>query len=324
MLTAPDLPEFPPPRNDDPRLDRVIVRAPVALEGLRPGRPLLLGFPVDEGVRRNGGRIGAAAAPDAIRAWLYRLTATDAFSGLDLRLLAPLDMGNVRPGSTLEESQQALGLIVGQILATGAVPIILGGGHETAFGHYLGYCNAGLHPAIVNLDAHLDVRPTLDGLGTSGSPFRQAMLHETAPLEAGRYACLGIQPQATSQEHWNFCNTRGHTLIPIDTMRENSVASFSEACNQIGQTGAPIYLSVDADVACAADVPGVSAPNPAGMSGHALLACARLAGTNQQVRSFDLVEINPLFDIDGRSARWAATMVWHFLMGLCARKHHAR
>jgi len=37
------------------------------------------------------------------------------------------------------------------------------------------------------------------------------------------------------------------------------------------------------------------------------------------VSSFDLVEINPSFDRDGQSARWAALTIWHFLSGLGRR-----
>src|SRR5258708_1913931 len=51
MLTPPQLPDFPVPRTDDPRLDQVIARGPVDTTDLQPGRPVLLGFPVDEGVR---------------------------------------------------------------------------------------------------------------------------------------------------------------------------------------------------------------------------------------------------------------------------------
>jgi formiminoglutamase len=63
----------------------------------------------------------------------------------------------------------------------------------------------------------------------------------------------------------------------------------------------------------------VSAPNPLGLSGEEVAACARLAGASPAVSSFDLVEINPSLDRDGRSARWAAVAVWHFLAGLACR-----
>jgi formiminoglutamase len=320
MLTPASLPEFPPSRSDDPRLNEIIASGPGTSTPLQAGQAVLIGFPIDDGVQRNGGRVGAAQAPDAIRAVLYRLTPADAPSGQDIRRLSVLDLGNLRPLATLEDSQAALGSVVGQVLEAGAVPIILGGGHETAYGHYLGYCNAGMRPSIVNLDAHLDVRPSIGGRGTSGTSFRQAIEHATNPLRPGRYTCLGVQPPQVSAEHWNYCHRRGDLLTPADDMRGKCAEFFERACSTLGQFGEPIYLSIDADVVSTADVPGVSAPNPAGLAGHELLTCARQAGVNPAVHSLDLVEINPVYDIDQRSSRWAATMVWQFLIGLLGRQ----
>jgi formiminoglutamase len=319
MLTSPVLPAFPPDRPDDPRLNEVFALPTDIATSLRPGRPVLVGFPVDEGVRRNGGRVGAALAPDAIRAQLYRLTPTDAAARLDIRHLSPVDLGNVRVGSNLEESQEALAIVVSAILAAGAIPVVLGGGHETAFGHYLGYRRAGLNPKVVNLDAHLDVRPVVNGQGTSGTPFRQMMELPDQELQPGSYACLGVQPQATSWEHWEFCRQRGDVLATAESLRGGCRQHFESVCSRLlGQTDF-LYVSVDADAVRAGDVPGVSAPNPLGLDGHELAACARSAGVNPGVASFELVEINPHYDLDDRSTRWAATMVWHFLMGLCMR-----
>ena len=82
---------------DDPRLGHFIGRT-------TPARAVLVGFPTDVGVRRNGGRPGAAEAPAEVRRWLSRLGTWDAFSDTDLSLLPPLDLGNVHPAATLEES----------------------------------------------------------------------------------------------------------------------------------------------------------------------------------------------------------------------------
>ncbi len=321
MLTPPEFPDFGPGRADDPRLHEIILRPRGAEQGIEAGRPVLVGFPVDEGVRRNGGRVGAALAPDRIRSWLYRLVPTDASCGVDLRARPPLDLGNLRPLANLEASQESLAEVVAPLLEWGAVPILLGGGHETAYGHYLAYCKAGLKPVVINLDAHLDVRPVVGGLGTSGTSFRQMMEHEASPLAPGRYACLGIQPHATSQDHWNLCQQRGDQLVTAEEMRGRSSQVFERACSNLARQDGPILLAVDADVVKAADVPGVSAPNSAGLSGHELLACVRQAGCNPRISSFELVEINPLFDLDDRGARWAATMVWQFLIGLAIRSH---
>ena len=62
------------------------------------------------------------------------------------------------------------------------------------------------------------------------------------------------------------------------------------------------------------------APDPANcLAGEEIAACARLAGQSKAVCSLDLVEINPRYDCDGRSARWAAVVLWNFLVGLARR-----
>src|SRR4051812_40492798 len=155
-------PQDLPRRPDDPRLGEVIEFWTGDPAALRPGRAALVGFPQDEGVRRNGGRPGAAEAPAEIRRWLYRLTPWDAETDADLAEAPPLDLGDVRLDGDLEAAQQALAEVVAAVLAAGAVPVVLGGGHETAFGAYLGYAAAGWPVGLINVDAHLDVRPLID------------------------------------------------------------------------------------------------------------------------------------------------------------------
>jgi formiminoglutamase len=307
------------PRAEDPRLVECVEFWKADAGALRPGRPVLVGYPQDEGVRRNQGRIGSAQAPREIRQWLYRLTPWDGTSGADLGALGLLDLGDVRLEGDLEETQWALGEVVGALLKAGAVPIVLGGGHETAFGHYLGYANARCPAGVVNLDAHLDVRPALAGEGHSGSPFRQMMHHPAQPLPGTRYACLGAQPQAVSREHVEYVRKRGGTVRWAAEVRGSLVEFFLREADRLAGEGAAVYLSLDADVVRSADVPGVSAPNPLGLAGEEVVACVRRAGAAPFVSSFDLVEINPHLDRDGQSARWAALAVWHFLAGLGAR-----
>jgi len=306
-------------RPDDPRLGECIAFWREGTPELRAGRPVLVGFPQDEGVRRNRGRPGAAEAPAAIRHWLYRLTPWDAAHDADLAALDLLDLGDVYCGGGLEESQQTLAEVVAAILMAGAMPIVLGGGHETAYGHYLGYVRAGRQIAIVNFDAHLDVRPPIDGRGHSGSPFRQALEHPTQPLSGDRYVVLGAQPQTVSREHQLYVRSKGGVIHWAEQTRDRLEAIFRDECQRLASNDGSVYLTLDSDVVHQADVPGVSAPNPLGLSGQAVAGCAAAAGACPAVSSFDLVEINPSFDRDGQSARWAAVIVWHFLSGLSRR-----
>jgi formiminoglutamase len=272
-------------------------------------------------VRRNDGRPGAAAAPTAIRNWLYRLTPWDAVHAVDLGAWPLLDMGDVRIAGNLEQSQAALAEVVAAILTAGAVPVILGGGHETAYGHYLGYVRAGRQTAILNLDAHLDVRPCHGEQGHSGSPFRQALDHPTQPLRGDCYTVLGAQPYSVSRAHQLYVQGHGGVIHWATQVQSRLVSLFEEECRRLAaNSSGSLYVTLDADVAHQADVPGVSAVNPLGLSCHELAECAAAAGACPAVSSFEIVEINPSLDRDGQSARWAALVVWQFLSGLARRR----
>jgi formiminoglutamase len=296
---------------------------------LRAGQAVLIGFPQDEGVRRNSGRPGAALGPPAIRHWLHRLVPLDPIEATDLSRTSLLDLGDVKVEGGLEASQEALAEVIGNVLRRHAVPIVLGGGHETAFGHYLGHLRSPKRDlpntpqdqvAIVNLDAHLDVRPCLDGRGHSGSPFRQAMEFTPHPLPGKQYVCLGAQPSSASRDHVDYVRQRGGTIAWCPHLRGQLCAAFATQSDRLHYAGCRLYVTLDADVIQAADMPAVSAPNPSGLSGVEVLQCVQLAGRTPSVASFDVVEISPPLDRDGQGARWGALAIWHFLAGLSKRE----
>jgi formiminoglutamase len=173
--------------------------------------------------------------------------------------------------------------------------------------------------AILNLDAHLDVRSFPPGQGHSGSPFRQALDHPTHSLPGHRYVCLGAQPSTVSRDHLYLVRERGGRVHWAAEVSHCLERVFRRECDRLKSSNCSLYVTLDADVISAADMPGVSAPNPLGLEAAEVAACARLAGATPGVASFDLVEINPGLDRDGQSARWAALAVWHFLAGLSRR-----
>lgn len=78
-------------------------------------------------------------------------------------------------------------------------------------------------------------------------------------------------------------------------------------------------VSFDLDAVDQAYAPGVSAPATGGLDVDVWLHAAFEAGCNPEVASMDVVELNPRFDPDGRTARLAALTVWTFLRGLSER-----
>jgi formiminoglutamase len=292
---------------NDPRIGRLL--------GTRLGRDeaprvVMLGFPSDEGVRRNGGRVGAAEGPGAIRNALYRLPPDPRFPRFEELLGRTRDLGDLEVLGDVESDQRNLGAAVSPYLERGTFVIVLGGGHETSYGHFLGYVAAGRRVEILNWDAHADVRELKEGRAHSGSPFRQAI--EDPSGTCRRYSVAGLQPHAVARAHLDFVAQHGRAIWRDEVTLGSIAQIYREA-------GTPMLVSFDLDAVTEAEAPGVSAPNPGGLTSDLWLAAAYGAGRSAAVASADVVELNPSVDRDGQTARLAALTVWWLLRGCTER-----
>lgn len=299
-------------RDDDPRLGSMI-----CFDYREVAEPVLaiVGFPVDEGVRRNGGRPGAAASPAHIRSALYQMT-PDATASKQFDWVArrTVDVGDVDSDGDLAELQHRLGEVVASLLNSGVTPIVIGGGHESSFGHFLGYALRRQNVEIVNLDAHLDVRPLVAEGGHSGSPFRQAIEHESRSCAS--YTVAGAQPGRNARAHVDYLSQRGGKIVWAEDLAK--IGSL-EGLFVPKRPDSGIMLTIDMDVVDAAFAPGVSAPTIGGVSPDFVRMAALMAGSLTSVTSIDVVELNSRLDVDGRTARLAALLVWSFMKGFARR-----
>ncbi|HVO82927.1 MAG TPA: formimidoylglutamase [Syntrophobacteria bacterium] len=274
---------------------------------------VVMGFPCDQGVAVNAGRVGAAKAPDPIRGALYRFTARpDAGDGLVDLIGRIRDLGNLVPAPTVEESQLLLAEALAPWLSRGVPAIVLGGGHETAYGHFLGYLRSGLAVEIVNWDAHPDVRETRDGRAHSGSSFRLALTHPSGLCRG--YTVAGLLPHMIAEPHLRFLREMKGTFYWGEELSlglvEEIFAGISTRC----------LATFDMDAVDQAFAPGVSAPATGGMMPALWLKAARLAGRCPYVSSMEIVEVNPTYDRDEQTVRLAGLTLWHFLEGLAERR----
>ena len=81
-----------------------------------------------------------------------------------------------------------------------------------------------------------------------------------------------------------------------------------------------LYLTIDLDVLPAAVAPGVSAPAGLGVPTAVILAACAAAAASGKLRHFDIVELNPRYDVDGRTARTAARLVHEILTRAAAER----
>ena len=265
---------------------------------------VLIGFECDEGVRRNNGRVGAAGAPNALRA---------ALSNMAWRLPAGshlADAGNVVCiGEQLEEAQQELGLFVKTHLDERRTPIILGGGHETFYGHYLGargFLGQEKKLGIINIDAHFDMRP-YDEKPSSGTMFRQILENDA---NAG-YLVLGIQRYGNTESLFQKADEFGCEYICEDELTDENMNAAIDAF--ISEHDA-IILTLCMDVLEASAAPGVSAPSPFGLNPKVVRSIIRKVVGNSKTLSFDIAEVNPTLDPDGRTVKLGANLVNEAIM----------
>ncbi len=294
---------------DSPLHYRIFQRVEMSenYENISPNNFVLQGFAVDEGVKRNKGRIGAAKAPDVIRKNMSNFPVVSP----DFKLL---DFGNITcEDQNLEKAQENLAEKVSNILQKNAKSIVLGGGHEVTFAHYSGIKKAFPNQkiGIINIDAHFDNREPENGAGaSSGTGFWQiAQEGEIHSLH------IGIQRNSNTLKLFDTAKNYGMKYIFADEIFYENLPEINSEINEFIQKSDKVYLTICMDVFNAAIAPGVSAPAYNGIFAEAtFLNLYRNILKSEKLIALDVAEVNPEFDIAERTARLAASLVNEWFM----------
>lgn len=263
----------------------------------------IIGFQCDEGVRRNQGRVGAAQAPNAIRKFLASIPYTLP------HYVKTVDVGNITcEGHALEQAQHDLGEQIATLINKQYTPIILGGGHETFYGHYLGVRKAVGHNAVigmVNIDAHFDLR--VDQTPSSGTMFQQ-ILSEDANAN---YLCLGIQPLGNTKALFSEAK-KHHCEYILEEDITNDARTF-EVIDRFAIKHDYIIVTLCTDAIVSTAAPGVSAPSPFGLEPKVVKKLLRNLVARKNTLSFDICEVNPVLDKNEQTVRLAAYLLAHVM-----------
>lgn len=267
-------------------------------------RIALLGFNSDEGVRRNQGRTGASKGPASIRKELRNLPCS--FT----QALKLFDAGNILcEDEDLESSQEALAIAVDRLLDMGIFPIVLGGGHEVAYGSYKGLMKQRMTPAIINFDAHFDIRP-YQTQGSSGTMFRQIyddLIKSHLPFS---YFAIGIQKRGNTVDLFKTADRMGVQYLMAKDIGEGDCSDALKLFKVYLDSHEHLYLTICTDVFSSAFAPGVSATQPLGLNPERVLKFFKMAFRSGKVRLFDIAEVSPRFDNDNVTSNLAATFIF--------------
>jgi arginase len=251
----------------------------------------LLGVPWDGS---SSFQRGVAEAPQRIRRALHS-PSSNQFNERGDDVVALLeDAGDLALETSAADAREAIEAGVRQVLGRGRKPLILGGDHSLTYPVLCAFRERSAALTVLHLDAHADLYEEFDGDRYShASPFARVMEEKLA----ARLVQVGIRtlnPHQRSQ-----AGKYGVEILGADRWRE--------ALPLIARFKAPVYVSLDLDVLEPMLAPGVSHPEPGGLTVRDVLEL--LGALPVAVAGADVVEYNPVNDIRDLTARVAAKFV---------------
>ena len=283
---------------------------PLPKNGNLDGTPVLLGFATDEGVRRNQGRPGAVAGPNAIRQGLANQSCTEEFKLYDKGDIA-IENHQLELGQALHGDQ------VSQLLERKGFVVTLGGGHEIGWSSFLGAQNflSGQNSSlgIINFDAHFDLRNP-DPIASSGTPFRQCAEYCQEHNLPFNYCVFGLNPTANTTPLFDYAKSKEVLWLEDQYCHLGRLQQAFDMVDQFLQRVDYLYITLCMDVFNQAYAPGVSAPASIGVSPHWMLEvlnyiAERSQSENRPVLLMDVAEVNPEFDQENQTGKLAARII---------------
>jgi agmatinase len=260
--------------------------------GYNPSPVSLLGVPWDAS---SSFERGAAEAPPRIRAALWS-PSSNAFNerGDDLSAAGVLvDAGDLELPGAGAEARDAITLGVKRVLAASNKPLILGGDHSITYPILRAFQSAA-PLTILHFDAHADIYDEFEGDRYSHAcPFARVMEEQLA----ARLVQVGIRTLTPHQQ----------TQVAKFKSQVIRASRWRDAVSVAGSLSGPVYVSLDLDVLEPMLAPGISHPEPGGLTVRDVLEV--LAALRTEIVGADIVEYNPRHDVRDLTARVAAKFV---------------
>jgi agmatinase len=228
------------------------------------------------------------------------------FADLGLRVVDCGDVvGDVRD---IDASARNAVAAIRQVIARGAVPIVLGG-DDSISALAIRALEKRAPVTVVQIDAHIDYRDEVNGERHGySSPMRRA-------AELGfvdRIVHIGTRAVGSARTQ-DVADTlaRGNTIITARAVREQGI---SHVLKQL-PTGGNYHVALDCDGLDPAIMPGTSVPAPGGLSYDDVATLFRALGSRGRVVGFNLAEHYPALDVNGITALTAVRLIVNLMAG---------
>ena len=250
----------------------------------------LLGVPWD---KQSSQHRGAAEAPPLIRQSL-RAESSNSWceNGVDFNTLQVFDRGDLPLTGGTTEALQEIEAAVEMELGQGHRVLSLGGDHAVTYPILRAYGRRYPDLSLLHIDAHPDIYEDFEGNRYSHAcPFARIM--EEGLVK--RLVQIGIRTMTAHQRAQ--VERYGVEVFEMKDWRDDQPLDFDS----------PLYLSFDIDGLDPAFAPGVSHPEPGGLSTRQALSI--IQRISSPIIGADLVEYNPRMDPSRITARVCAKLL---------------
>jgi len=254
-----------------------------------PGASILLGCPLDA---TSCFRAGTRFAPESIRKASWTLETYSPYLKADLDEIAFHDAGSLelRQGD-LSFSLEAIEAAVAEIGQNGSKPLLLGGEHLITYPALKALKGRFEGIQIVHFDAHCDLRDEYEGQRLSHA----TVMKRVSDLGGSKVFSIGIR-SGTRQEFEEVLLVGSPQLLAARLAREK-----------------PIYVTFDMDVLDPSCAPGVTTPEPGGLSFNEVMEYFSVL-KGKDIIGADIVELSPDYDTTLVSSISAAKIAREMLM----------
>ena len=210
---------------------------------------------------------------------------------------------------------------VGEILAAGAIPVVIGGDHSVTLPilRALAAHHGAEDYSVIHFDTHADTGVPEDPHPTTASRSRArstraccsaATSCRSACAAAGRSrrtstACAG---RASAGTRWARSTSAG--CEPCSTTPSPTPARARRACTSRSTSTCSIP----------AYAPGTGTPEPGGLTTRELLGAVRRIACEVDLCGVDLVEVSPPYDVAGITALAGQRVIQEALGGIALRR----
>jgi formiminoglutamase len=240
----------------------------------------------------------------AIREEIYKLKKVS----LGLRIA---DLGNLRRGKNLTETQFALQEVCSLLFQLKVNVIIIGGSQSLTIANFRALKEFENDINLVHIDSKIDLSFG-DEYSTDNAYLNQIIENEVGNLY--NISCVGHQAYFVDQKQINRLNELYFEHYRLGVVRgqlENIEPVMRDAD----------LISFDIGAIKAGDAPARKDNSPNGFFSDEACQIARYAGISDRVRSFGIYETDERLDINHQTSKLVAQMIWYYIEGFLNRKH---